>query len=124
MSFFLPIDDYIDKKGILATWEKVSLKDDTFVPKISSSIKTILFQHFFIVFDYCGADSEKIVAFDLKENHWLPAKLSGDKLDLDSRSSICSYGDHAIIIFGSSTDEKESFLDVLSFRKDSNGNRI
>jgi len=112
------------KPSILTTWKKLTLKNNDFIPKILSNVKTILFQHFLIVFNYDGSDSEKIVAFDLKENQWLPVNLNGDKLELNWASSICSYGNHAIVIYGTSADRKESILNLLSISKDSNGIEI
>jgi len=110
-----------DSRSLMVTWEKVALREETFVPKIFGTVKTVQLRHFLIVFNFNGKESERIHAFDLKQKQWLQTKLIGDKLSLNSHSSVCLYNENTIVIFGTSSDEKEDILGILSFNNDSNG---
>ena len=102
----------------MITWERIPLADKTFVPKIYGSsipVKSVQLQHFLILFNPCGKSSERIVVFDLKENKWLKVRLEGDYLELGESSSVCSYDNSTVIIFGASSGGNEDILSLLSF---------
>jgi len=82
-------------------------------------VKTLLLQHFLIVFNYLGGPLDLIIAFDLKEKEWLRMKIRGDLLTLREESSVCRYDNQAVILFGN--DGKEDILSILSFKKVFNG---
>ncbi len=106
----------------MIAWEKVSLKEGTFVPQITGAVKAVQLQHFLIVFHYNGKPTEKIFAFDLKQRQWLKSKLTGDELNLKYESSVCAYDDNTIVLLGLSNDKKEDLLSILSLNKGSDGN--
>ena len=108
-------------QSIMVTWEKGSLRDTTFVPKLSLHVKTIQLQRFLIVFNDHGKLSELIFAFDLSEMKWLKTRLYGDEFEIRSDSSVCLYDAETIVMFGMSSDEKEDVLNIMSLNKGSNG---
>ncbi len=99
----------------MVTWENVPLQDKSFIPKIINPVRTILLQHYLVVFNDNGDSSEKIVFFDLKEKQWLKVKLSGDSYNPSAGSSICLSDNKTIVMFGA--DSKEDILSVLSFSR-------
>jgi len=106
----------------MVTWDYVPLKDQTFIPRIGGTAKSILLQHYFIVFNDSGTFTEQIVVFDLKEKQWLKVKLNGDYLNLKEGLSICLYDNSTIVMFG--TDGTEDVLSLLSFNRGFDGSQI
>jgi len=109
-------------KGVMVTWEKVSLEKTDFLPNLTLQARGISLQQFLIAFEFgLYQSSVTIVAFDFQEMQWFPVKLSGDPLTYSRDSSICRYDHNTIVLFGSKDGEQETILGLLSFKKDSNG---
>ena len=106
----------------MMTWESLSLTNKTFISKISETAKTVLLQHYLIIFNFSFSPSEQIAVFDLREKQWLKVKLDGDHFDLKDGSSVCLYDNENVVVFG--TDGKQDLLSVLSFSRDFDGRHI
>ena len=106
-----------DSPCLLANWEKLSLTPPSFSLTLFENIKTVLFQHFLIVFN-CENRYQKILAFDLKKNQWLRTTVVGDEFGSKPNFSICLYDNNTVILFGARG--QEGILQSLFFQMDSN----
>ncbi len=113
--YFQAFDLLLASQSIMVTWENVPLQDRSFIPKITNPVRTLLLEHYLVVFNDNGDSSEKITFFDLKEKQWLRVKLAGDAYNPSAGSSICLSDNNAIVMFGA--DTKEDILSVLSFSR-------
>jgi len=106
-----------NSSSLLITLKKLPISKTNFVPQIDGTVKTVSLPSLLVVFNDNAGPSEQIIAFDLNEKQWLKPSLTGDKLVLLPGSSVCAYDNNTIIIFGTSPDQKEGQLSLLTFYK-------
>ena len=121
LSFLMMKITLLDSQSLMITWENIPLKDKSYIPKIYYCVKTVLLQHFLIVFNCSGKLSELIFTFDLNEKRWIRTKFYGDEYYLENDPSFCLYDNETIVMFGTSQNPKEDILGILSLNKGYHG---